>query len=83
MPYSTFRGNDATRYGSAKEEYTIEQYKAIKEKKWTTIESRQMWTFCFCCNPWLVASPDGLVSDPSQGLGLLGIKNPYSMSGKI
>ncbi len=65
--YSTFRGNDATRYGSAKEGDAIEQYKAIKEKNGHQLKVDKCGLFVSVANPWLAASPDGLVSDPSQG----------------
>ena len=41
--------------------------------------------FVSVTNPWLAASPNGTVTNPddaSQDLGLVEIKNPYSMRGK-
>ena len=65
--YSTFRGNAATRYGSAKETETIEQYITYQK-----MSGHFELSVCKCglvvstSNPWLAASPDGFVEDPSN-----------------
>ena len=84
--YSTFKGNEATRYGSAKEQETIDQYIAHQRKNGhPQLSVDKCGLSISVTNPWLAASPDGAVndpSDPSQGLGLVEIKNSYSMREK-
>ncbi len=84
--YSTFKGTEATRYGSAKEQETIDLYIAHQKKN-----GHRQLTINKCglsisiSNPWLAASPDGVVSDPSnpsQALGLVEVKNPFSVRDK-
>ena len=81
---STFKGNEATRYG--KEQETIDQYIAHQRKNGhPQLCVDKCGLSISVTNPWLAASPDGAVndpSDPSQGLGLVEIKNPYSMREK-
>ena len=84
--YSTFRGNEATRYGSEKEEETTQQYINHQRKNGhPDLSVDKSGLSISLTNPWLAASPDGTVHDPSdtdQGLGLVEVKNPYSMRGK-
>ena len=86
MLYSTFRGNEATRYGADMEERTKQQYVAYQELNGhpgTTVEDCGL--FVSKHNNWLAATPDGIVHDPSDeshSLGLLEIKNPHSFKDK-
>ena len=84
--YSTFRGNAATRHGSAKETETIEQYITYQK-----MSGHFELSVCKCglivstSNPWLAASPDGFVEDPSNTQhphGILEVKNPFSVRDK-
>ena len=80
--YSNFRGNAATHYGSDKEESTRQQYETyMKQNGHPTFKIEKCGLFVSLENPWLAASPDGLVHDPdtAQPLGLIEIKNPYSV----
>lgn len=72
--YSTFTGSRATRYGTlmddvARQEYVAQQrgngHPGLKTK-----ESGLVVSFD---NPWMAASPDGLVEDPTstQSIGLV------------
>ena len=78
--YNTFRGNQATQYGLAKEEETILQYTTHQQRNGHPDLKVDLCGLCVSlANPWLAASPDGFVCDPSDQnnpLGLLEIKNP-------
>ena len=84
--FSTFRGNEATRYGSLNEATTISQY--VTHQHGTGhpgLEVQQCGLFVSPVNPWLAASPDGLVTDPSGSenhSGLLEVKTPFSVRNK-
>ena len=84
--YSTFRGNEATRYGSAKEQETIQQYITHQRRNGHPhLRVDRCGLSISLTNPWLAASPDGIVNDLSdtpQSLGLVEIKNPHSMREK-
>ena len=81
--YTKFRGNAATRYGAAMEETAKREYQAYQQQHGhpgLTVDSSRLWISSD--DPWLAASPDGLVndlSDASHPLGLLEIKNPHSI----
>ncbi len=79
--YSTFRGNQATRYGTSMEAISIDRYKLYYQKKYPEFRVDKCGLFISETNNWLAATPDGIVNDPSntaQPLGLLEIKNPFS-----
>ena len=59
--YSTFRGKEATSCGSLKEPETLQQYLTHQHGK---VEACGL--FVTISNPWLAASPDGCVLDPSD-----------------
>ena len=84
--YSTFRGNNATRYGIASEDKARQEY-------FTYLRGRGCldWNVAVCglfvcvAKPWLAASPDGIIcnaNDTTHILGLLEIKCPFSMREK-
>ena len=80
--YSTFRGNQATLYGSSKDEETKLQYITQQRRNGHPDLTVSKCGFIVCLtNPWLGASPDGAVQDPNGAddlLGLVEIKNPFS-----
>ena len=80
--YSTFRGNRATTYGAKMEEVARQEYALHQQQTGHPDLRVDKCGLCISVNtPWLAASPDGMVCDPSnptQPLGLLEIKNPYS-----
>ena len=80
--YSTFRGNEATRYGTLMENVARTKYLAHQqEKKHPGVTVAGCGLFVSLDNPWLAATPDGIVVDPSEQAsqeGLLEIKNPHS-----
>ena len=81
MLYSTFRGNEATRYGMEMEEATKQEYTAYQQQNGNPLTVHNCGLFVSLENPWLAASPDGMVYDPSdtsQPEGLIEIKNPFS-----
>ena len=84
--YSTFRGNQATRYGSDMEERTIHEYETYQQRKHhPNLKVSSCGLFISRHNNWLAATPDGIVNDPSDEalpLGLLEIKNPHSVKDK-
>ncbi len=81
--YSKFKGNTATYYGQVLEERAKKEYQTFQ------LQHGHLGLKVECCglfvsleNPWLAATPDGLVADPSHTtdpFGLLEIKNPYSI----
>ena len=81
--YSTFTGSKATRYGITNEDTAIEEYVTRqREKEHHNLAVRKSGLVNSADNPWLAASPDGVVKDPSNCVqspaGLVEIKNPYS-----
>ena len=84
--YNTFRGNEATRYGTKMEERTKQEYLTHQRcmgHPGLTVDRAGL--FVSPTNPWIAASPDGLVQDPtnpSHPQGLVEIKNPYSTRNK-
>ena len=77
--YSTFRGNRATVYGA---EVTRQEYGIHQQQTGHPHLTVDKCGLCISVNtPWLAATPDGMVCDPSnptQPLGLLEINNPFS-----
>ena len=80
--YSTFRGNSATRWGLEQEQHSVGVYKS-----WLCDRGSPNSTINTKCglvvstaHPWLAATPDGWVFDPSASppQGLVEFKNPYS-----
>lgn len=80
--YTRFRGNAATRYGTSMEDRTKVQYETYQRQHGHPgLKVENCGLFISQDNPWLAATPDGLVTDPSdatQPLGLVEIKNPYT-----
>ena len=79
--YTNFRGNEATRHGIEKEDDTRDMYIANQRRNGHPELTVKPSGLCISLtNPWLAASPDGFVSDPSTttSLGLVEIKNPLS-----
>ncbi len=81
--YSMFRGNEATRYGMEMEEVTRQEYTTHQQQSGHQgLAVGNAGLFVSLANPWLAASPDGLVHDPNnapQHLGLVEIKTPHSV----
>ena len=84
--YSTFRGNQATRYGSEMEHTAIEEYTTYQRRNYhPELRVDNCGLFISEHNNWLAATPDGPVLDQSNDahpLGLLEIKNPFSFKDK-
>jgi len=81
--YTKFRGNEATQYGTVIEETAKCEYQTCQQQHGhpgLTVDS--IGLSISLDDPWLAASPDGLVNDPSDTshpLGLVEIKkNPHS-----
>ena len=76
--YSTFRGNEATRYGMIMEDTARTEYLAYQQQnRHPEVSVQDCGLFISQENPWLAATPDGLVHDPSEqtnSSGLLEIK---------
>ena len=79
--YTKFEGNTATRWGILQEESTNIKYLAEKQKSSPEITTTQSGLVISKENPWLAASPDGLVTDPAENppQGIVEFKNPYSV----
>ena len=78
--YSKFTGNTATRWGILQENSTKEQYLEHKKKESPDISAIPTGLVVSIEHPWLAASPDGLVYDPTEDPpnGLVEFKNPYA-----
>ena len=80
--YTKFRGNTATRYGATMEDTVRQEYYTYQRLNGhPNLKLDNCGLFVSLNNPWLAATPDGVVddpSDPTQPLGLVEIKNPYS-----
>ena len=80
MLYTTFRGNEATRYGARMEDTTRQDYLAYqRERGHPKLTIAKVGLVVSLDNPWLAASPDDRVTDPDnpQPLGLVEYKNPF------
>ena len=83
--YSVFKGNKATNYGSEKEEITRQEYISYQKKNKPTLTVEECGLYISSDNNWLAATPDGVVhdnTDVAHPIGLLEIKNPYTMKDK-
>ena len=81
MLYTTFRGNEATRYGTRMEDTTRQDYVAYqRERGHPNLTISKAGLVVSLDNPWLAASPDDRVTDPDdpQPLGLVEYKNPFA-----
>lgn len=79
--YNTFRGNKATMYGTLMEEKAREEYVAQQQVNHPGLATEKSGLVVSMDNPWLAASPDGVVHDPTATPpdGLMELKNPYSV----
>ena len=74
-----FRGNAATRYGSAMEDTAIHEYETYQQQNGHPgLKVDNCGLFVSLNDPWLAGTPGGVVKDPSgnasQPLGLVEIK---------
>ena len=79
--YSTFRGNEATRYGQEMEEQTRKDYELHQQQNGHEgLKTQPVGLVISLENPWLAASPDNRVDDPSETptTGLAEYKNPFA-----
>ncbi len=84
--YNSFRGNQATRYGTDMEDITMKEYITYQHQRdHLDLTVKKCGLFISENNSWLAATPDGVVHDPSDTdhpYGLLEIKNPFSVRDK-
>ena len=80
MLYSRFKGSKATRYGSLREEAARQQYVSCQQHGHCNLKTVITGLVISLDNPWLAASPDDKVHDPSETppYGLAEYKNPHS-----
>lgn len=80
MLYSTFRGTAATRWGILQEPPTQAAYLSQRRIESPLVTISATGLTVSVKNPWLAASPDGLVCDPgvADPNGIAEYKNPYS-----
>ena len=79
--YSTFRGNEATRYGQEMEEQTRKDYEVHQQQNGHGgLKTQPVGLVINSDNPWLAATPDNRVYDPSETptAGLAEYKNPFA-----
>ena len=75
-----FQGNSATNWGTFREEDSNREYLKRKRELSPNISTSKCGLVVPVANPWLGASPDGLVHDPTSDPldGLVEFKNPYT-----
>ena len=78
--YSKFHGNRATDWGLLQEDVSRTEYLKVKQSVSPDFSFASSGLVVSVTNPWLAASPDGLVYDPPQGL--VEFKNLYSVRDK-
>ena len=81
MLYSRFKGSEATRYGSLMEEAARRQYVSCQQQRGhCNLKTVKTGLVISLDDPWLAASPDDKVHDPSAipPHGLAKYKNPHS-----
>ena len=81
MLYSRFRGSEATRYGSLMEDVARQQYVCYQQQHGhCNLTTEKTGLVISPDNPWLAASPDDKVHDPSAtpANGLVEYKNSHS-----
>ena len=80
MLYSRFKGSEATRYGSLREEVARHQYICCQQQhSHSNLKTVKTGLVVSLDYPWLAVSPDNKVHDPSATpYGLDEYKNPYS-----
>ena len=78
--YSSFKGNAATSWGITQESCSKKQYLSKVRAESSSITVSPSGLVISIHHPWIAASPDGLVNDPSSSdpFGLVEYKNPYS-----
>ena len=79
--YSSFRGNRATSWGLLQEEDTEDQYREYMKEQCADFKvNGNCGLYVSTQYPWLAATPDGLVHDPSvtPSRGLVEYKNPHT-----
>ena len=83
--YSKFEGNTATKWDILLEESTYGKYLEEKRKASPDITTCQSGLVISLDNPWLAASLDGLVYDPTENSshGIVELKNPYATRNNI
>jgi len=64
--YSKFEGNPSTEWGINQEAATNLQHLQIKREVSPDVSTCQTGLVISLANPWLAASPDGLVFDPIE-----------------
>ena len=82
--YSRFHGNRATEWGLLQEDVSRMEYLKIKQAISPDFSLANSGLVVSVANPWLAASPDGLIYDPQADppQGLVEFKNPYSVRDK-
>ena len=78
--YSSFKGNAATSWGITQESCSEKQYLSKMRAESPSITVSPSGLVISIHHPWIAASPDGLVNDPSSSdtFGLVEYKNLYS-----
>lgn len=81
MLWGEFKGNAATRYGSAHEDIARNEYIQVKRAEGVQLEVSETGLVINPARPWMGNSPDGLIDithvDGTVERGLLEIKCPY------
>ena len=82
--HSKFHGNRATDWGLLQEDVSQGEYLKVKQAISPEFSLVNSGLVVSVANPWLAASPDGLVYDPKADppQGLVEFKNPYSVREK-
>ena len=83
MLYSTFWGNHATKYGLTNEHETRQAYVQQMQATHPGLVTQRVGLVVSITHPWIAASPDDLVTDPSapNPYGVAEYKTPLSAKG--
>lgn len=82
MSNKGFKGNAATRYGNKMEDHALQEYLKIAMSDNAFMKVIKCGVVVRESQPWLCASPDGILLDNNKTIKLIEVKCPHSCAGK-